>query len=49
MVVGAGNVVEAAATLLSAILKKADDPPHAVNINRAIGTERFNMVLSAER
>jgi hypothetical protein len=47
VVVGAGSVVEVAATLASVALEDADDPPHAVNINRATGTKRFNMVFSA--
>jgi hypothetical protein len=47
VVVGAGMVVEAAVTLGSVALDDEDDPPHAVNINRAMGTKRFNMVLSA--
>jgi hypothetical protein len=44
VVVGAGSVVELATTLGSVALDDEDDPPHAVNINRAIGTKRFNMV-----
>jgi hypothetical protein len=45
VVVGAGSIVEGAATLALVESDDADDPPHAVNINRAIGTKRFNMVL----
>jgi hypothetical protein len=47
VVVGAGRVVEVAVTLASVALDDEDDPPHAVNINKAIGIRRFNMVLSA--
>lgn len=43
--VGAGSVVEAAATLALVESVEADDPPHAVNINRAIGANRFNMMM----
>jgi hypothetical protein len=45
VVVGAGSVVEAAATLASVASEDEDDPPHAVNINKATGTKRFNMML----
>ena len=37
-------VDELATTLLSVALDDALDPPHAVRINRATGTKRFNMV-----
>ena len=47
VVVGAGRVVEVAATLALVESVDADDPPHAVKINKAIGIRRFNMVLSA--
>jgi hypothetical protein len=47
VVVGAGIVVGGAATLELVESDDADDPPHAVNINKATGTKRFNMVLSA--
>jgi len=47
VVVGAGIVVEVAATLALVESDDADDPPHAVNINKAIGSKRLNMVFSA--
>jgi hypothetical protein len=45
VVVGAGIVVGGAATLALVESDDADDPTHAVNINKAIGTKRFNMML----
>jgi hypothetical protein len=45
VVVDAGSVVEVAVTLALVESDDADDPPHAVNINRAIGSKRFNMML----
>jgi hypothetical protein len=47
LVVGAGSVVEAAATLSIVESVDAFDPPHAVIINKAIGTKRLNMMFSA--
>ena len=44
VVVGAESVVEVAATLALVESDDADEPPHAVKINRAIGTKRFNMM-----
>jgi hypothetical protein len=44
VVVGAESVVELATTLPLVELDDADEPPHAVKINRAIGTKRFNMM-----
>jgi hypothetical protein len=46
-VVVTGTVVEVAATLALVESDDADDPPHAVNINKATGTNRFNMMFSA--
>jgi hypothetical protein len=45
VVVGAGRVVGVAATFALVESDDIDDPPHAVRINKAIGTKRFNMVL----
>jgi hypothetical protein len=42
-----GTVVEVAATLALVESDDADDPLHAVNTNKAIGSKRFNMVFSA--
>jgi len=47
VVVGAESVVEVAATLALVESDDADEPPHAVKINRAIGTKRFNMMFTA--
>jgi hypothetical protein len=47
VVVGAGRVVEVAATLALVESVVTDDPPHAVRNKRTTGTKRFNMVLSA--
>jgi hypothetical protein len=47
VVVVIGTVVEVAATLAPVESDDADDPPHAVNANKAIGSKRFNMVFSA--
>ena len=47
VVVGAAIVVGVARTLALVESVDADDPPHAANINKAIGARRFNMVLPA--
>jgi hypothetical protein len=47
VVVGAGIVVEVAATLALVESDDADDPPHAVNNKRKTGANRFNMVFLA--
>jgi hypothetical protein len=44
VVVGAGMAVEATATLALVESDDAFDPPHAVKINKATGTKRFNMM-----
>jgi hypothetical protein len=42
-----GIVVELAATLAIVVSVETEDPLHAVNINKAIGNKRLNMVFSA--
>jgi hypothetical protein len=44
VVVVTGIVVELVATLALVVSVETEDPLHAVNINKVIGSKRFNMI-----
>jgi hypothetical protein len=47
VVVVTGTVVAVVAIIAIVVSVETEDPLHAVNTNKAIGSKRFNMVLSA--
>jgi hypothetical protein len=47
VVVVTGTVVAVVAIIAIVVSVETEDPPHAVNINKATGTNRFNMMFSA--